>query len=63
MTWTRRSAAATSSSVARNAATSECGSRSMNPTVSETSSSRRSGSRTLRTSGSSVTKSAFDATA
>ena len=63
MTCSSRSASATSSSVARNAATSECGSRSMNPTVSDTSSSRRSGSRTLRTSGSSVTNSASDATA
>ncbi len=35
----------------------------MKPTVSDTRSSRRSGSRTLRTSGSSVTKSASDATA
>ncbi len=47
MTCTSRSEPATSSSVARNAATSECGSRSMKPTVSETSSSRRSGRRTL----------------
>ena len=43
MTCSSRSAATTSSSVARNAATSVCGSRSMNPTVSDTSSSRRSG--------------------
>jgi hypothetical protein len=35
----------------------------MNPTVSDTSSSRLSGSRTCRTSGSSVTKSASEATA
>ena len=55
--------AATSSSVARNAATSACGSRSMSPTVSDTSSSRLSGSRTFRTSGSSVTNSASEATA
>ena len=40
MTCSSRSASATSSSVARNAATSACGSRSMKPTVSETSSSR-----------------------
>ncbi len=35
----------------------------MKPTVSDTSSSRLSGSRTWRTSGSSVTNSAFDASA
>ena len=40
MTCSARSASATSSSVARNAATSACGSRSMKPTVSESSSSR-----------------------
>ena len=63
MTCRMRSASATSSSVARNAATSACGSRSMKPTVSDTSSSRPSGRRTCRTSGSSVTKSASEASA
>ena len=63
MTCSSRSASVTSSSVARKAATSVCGRRSMKPTVSETSSSRRSGRRTWRTSGSSVTNSASDASA
>ena len=63
MTCRIRSASAASSSVARKAATSACGSRSMKPTVSETSISRSSGRRTRRTSGSSVTKSASEATA
>ena len=63
MTCSTRSASAVSSSVARNAATSVCGRRSMNPTVSLNSSSRRSGRSTRRTSGSSVTNNAFDASA
>ena len=60
MTWSSRSAAVTSSSVARKAATTLCGSFWMNPTVSTSSTSRPGPKSALRTSGSSVMKSWSD---
>ena len=62
-TWTRRSASASSSRVARNASTRSGGRSRMKPTVSVSTTSRSRGKRKRRLMGSRVANSLFSATA